>query len=244
MGSAHTEAELGVLLARARELLEEPGQGVLDLGLEPAPPVEPLLGPVKDPTLLKAVDPQTRRRGSGGRVVATDSRVLFEALDAVYAGLEFDTVADPVFRDLVIARIVEPTSLLDVGRVLGDLGQRPASYATLKRVLARVKNEDYRDTIATQCFTHASTQGDVSLVLYDATTLYFEAENEDDLRKVGYLDIALGGGRCSVGGWAVVPLRGEPGCRLGRAVGEGVRRPRPRGPGVLVEVADEVPPGA
>ena len=30
------------------------------------------------------------------------------------------------------------------------------------------------------------TSGDVSLVLYDVTTLYFEAENEDDLRKVGY----------------------------------------------------------
>lgn len=33
---------------------------------------------------------------------------------------------------------------------------------------------------------HAATIGDVSLVLYDVTTLYFEAEKEDDLRKVGY----------------------------------------------------------
>ena len=30
------------------------------------------------------------------------------------------------------------------------------------------------------------TSGDISLVLYDTTTLYFEAEEEDDLRKVGY----------------------------------------------------------
>jgi hypothetical protein len=36
------------------------------------------------------------------------------------------------------------------------------------------------------CFTHAVTHGNVSLCLYDVTTLYFEAENEDDLRKVGY----------------------------------------------------------
>src|SRR5262249_41949536 len=28
--------------------------------------------------------------------------------------------------------------------------------------------------------------GDISLVLYDVTTLYFEAEHEDELRKVGY----------------------------------------------------------
>ena len=31
VGSAHTEAELGVLLAKARELLGDPAQGVLDL---------------------------------------------------------------------------------------------------------------------------------------------------------------------------------------------------------------------
>ena len=29
-------------------------------------------------------------------------------------------------------------------------------------------------------------RGRLSLLLYDVTTLYFEAENEDDLRKVGY----------------------------------------------------------
>ena len=33
---------------------------------------------------------------------------------------------------------------------------------------------------------HARAHGDVSLVLYDVTTLYFEAEHEDDLRKVGF----------------------------------------------------------
>lgn len=31
-----------------------------------------------------------------------------------------------------------------------------------------------------------ATSGDVSLVLYDVTTLYFEADKEDDLRRVGY----------------------------------------------------------
>ncbi|MEO3939242.1 IS1634 family transposase [Dermatophilaceae bacterium Soc4.6] len=40
--------------------------------------------------------------------------------------------------------------------------------------------------MATACFTHAAASGDVSLCLYDVTTLYFEAEKEDDLRKVGF----------------------------------------------------------
>jgi hypothetical protein len=37
VGSAHTEAELGVLLEKARLLLEDAGQQQLDLGVEPVP---------------------------------------------------------------------------------------------------------------------------------------------------------------------------------------------------------------
>ena len=54
------------------------------------------------------------------------------------------------------------------------------------RALQRAQQRDYRGQIATACFHHAASNGDVSLVLYDVTTLYFEAEKEDDLRKVGY----------------------------------------------------------
>jgi hypothetical protein len=32
--------------------------------------------------------------------------------------------------------------------------------------------------------------GDISLVLYDVTTLYFEAGHEDGLRKAGYSNYA------------------------------------------------------
>jgi hypothetical protein len=187
VGSAHTEAELGVLMARARELLEDPEQGVLELGVEPSPPTVALVGPAAEPTLLDPapVAPPAVRT-SPGRVVGTDSRVLFEALAAVYAQLGFDALEDEVFASLVLARVVEPTSLLDAARVLADLGQEAASYKTMGRVLARAKERGYRDQIATACFEHAVASGDVSLVMYDVTTLYFEAEKEDDLRKVGY----------------------------------------------------------
>lgn len=43
VGSAHTEAELGVLMEQARALLEDPAQGVLDLAVEPSTPVVTLL---------------------------------------------------------------------------------------------------------------------------------------------------------------------------------------------------------
>ncbi|MEE6289353.1 IS1634 family transposase [Georgenia sp. MJ173] len=187
VGSAHTEAELGVLLQRARELLEDPEQGVLDLGIGPTAPVTSLVPPAREVGLFDA--PQAvvdRGRDGPGRVVSTDSRVLFEALATVFTDLGFDALEDAVFRDLVIARVVEPTSILDTGRVLIDLGVRPASEKTMRRTLARAYQGTYRDKVAQLCFDHALTSGDVSLVLYDVTTLYFEAEKEDDLRKVGF----------------------------------------------------------
>jgi hypothetical protein len=209
VGSAHTEAELGVLMAKARALLEPSGQDVLDLGVEPTPLVMPLLAAAPaQPELFTATDAARGAapvRASAARVVSTDAWVLFEALAGVYSALGFDAVGSEVFRDLVVARVVEPTSLLDTARVLTDLGRTPASYATMKRTLIRVVATSadtegagaeaggdaadavgsYRDQIAALCFNHAVTSGDVSLVLYDTTTLYFEADDEDDLRKVG-----------------------------------------------------------
>lgn len=44
-------------------------------------------------------------------------------------------LTDEVFRDLVLARIIEPTSKLDADRVLEEVGVPAASYATLKRRL-------------------------------------------------------------------------------------------------------------
>ena len=187
IGSAHTEAELGLLLERARELMADPEQGVLALGVEPTPRVTPLVsGPLEQGLLNTGHAPGAGSRDGGGRVLETTSRLLFDALGEVYDRLGFDALGDETFRDLVIARIVEPSSLLDNARVLADLGQAPVSYSTMKRTMRRVEAAKYRDQIATACFAHAVNVGDVSLVLYDVTTLYFEAEKEDDLRKVGF----------------------------------------------------------
>jgi hypothetical protein len=121
-----------------------------------------------------------------GRTTATSSRLLYDVIGAVYDWLGFDVVADAVFRDLVIARIVEPTSKLDSARVLADLGASTVSYRTIQRHLDQVGPGKYRDAVAAKCFAYASDCGGLSLLLYDVTTLYFEAESEDDLRRIGY----------------------------------------------------------
>lgn len=162
VGTARSEAELAVLVAEAQRQLR-PGQQALDLGMEEAP--------------------ATSRSGV---IMGKRSALLWQVLTDVYARLGFNVVDDAAFAQLVLARVVEPTSKADSLRVLDDLGIAHASLRTMFRTLKRAGQGGYRDQVATACFAHASTAGDVSLCLYDVTTLYFEAEKEDDLRKVGY----------------------------------------------------------
>ena len=184
VGSARDEGELGLLIAEANRLLARDAQHELDLGLTPVAPKAVMI-PAPSQGLFPG-EPQERRWVRRAHVLKTSSGLLYEALAGVYAWLGFDAVGDEVFRDLVIARVVEPTSLLDLDRVLAELGRSSASLSTRKRTLRRACAGGYRDILAAACFTHAATHGDVTLVLYDVTTLYFEAEHEDELRKVGY----------------------------------------------------------
>lgn len=187
VGSARDEAELGLLLEQAQQQLADDAQGELDLGITPKAVRAEMVPPPAGALFTDAVGGRAARQlVARPRVLKSCSGLLYDALAGLYAGLGFDAVGDAVFRDLVIARVVEPTSLLDVDRVLAELGRTSASLSTRKRTLGRAHCGGYRDQIAAACFQHACATGDVSLVLYDVTTLYFEADNEDALRRVGY----------------------------------------------------------
>lgn len=159
LGSAHTDGELTALLQTARERLQA-GQQELDLGLG---------------------------GGERGSVIAAKrSRWLIEVIETGWRRLGFDAIDDDAFFQLVLGRLVEPTSMSDTARVVGEIGLTPAHRNTYANALKRCATSDYQDRVATKCFEHAATTGGLSLILYDVTTLYFEAEKEDDLRKVGY----------------------------------------------------------
>ena len=165
IGSAHTEGELATLIAVARGKITA-GQQPLDLGLEP----------------------ESQVRASGDAVVRRhSSQLLWQALTSTFDALGFDAVADETFKALVCARLVEATSKLDTIRVLEDIGIDPPHRNTINASLARCVERDYRTVLATACWEHVTSAGGpgAALVLYDLTTLYFEAEKEDGLRKVG-----------------------------------------------------------
>lgn len=112
------------------------------------------------------------------------SGALWEALDGVYGALGFKAADDQVFKQLVLARIIEPASKLDTIRILDGLGLEAPSNTAIHRCLKRVVDEDYRGLVSTACFRHAAPTA-LALVLYDVTTLYFEAQKDDEYRKPG-----------------------------------------------------------
>lgn len=75
---------------------------------------------------------------SAAVVQRSSSRILLQALEGTYKGLGFDAVDDPVFQDLVVARLVEPTNKLDAIRVLQQLGRDPVHINTLYDCLRSV----------------------------------------------------------------------------------------------------------
>ncbi len=60
------------------------------------------------------------------------------------------------------------------------------SYKTLDRHVRNIHASPARDVVAAKCFEHSRDCGGLSLLLYDTTTLHFQAEHEDELRRVGY----------------------------------------------------------
>lgn len=100
-------------------------------------------------------------------------------------GHVYDTVGFPVglLRDLVVTRIVYPKSKASTVRYFGQYLGINFSEDKIYRFLDTL-NKNELTKIAFD-FVSKKNKG-VALIFYDVTTLYFEANDEDDLRKRGY----------------------------------------------------------
>lgn len=98
----------------------------------------------------------------------------------------FDAIPSAIFRHLVIARLAYPTSKLKTAdylyRYQGVTVHEDAIYRALDLL-----HEKYKERIEKISYEHSKKiLGIISVVFYDMTTLYFETEDEDDLRKIGF----------------------------------------------------------
>lgn len=116
-----------------------------------------------------------------------------QVIEKAYADLGFGVLEDEALKQMLLAPIVKLSSKEATIGALKRLGVPHVSVRTLYASLARCAQRSYRDRIAAACFAHAAKRGDLSLVLYDVTTLYFVAEKEDEtweanqgFRRIGY----------------------------------------------------------
>jgi len=156
IGSAHNETELAFLRGIAQRKLNA---GQLELAL------------FEDEL-------------SGMHTVGAYSQLLFDVLSDVYHRLGLGILCDEVFMQLVLARIIEPTSKLDTIRVLNNLGLDSPSNSSIHRCLSRIVENSYRNQVS-HCLLDSASTHSLTLLLYDVTTLYFEAQKEDEYRIPG-----------------------------------------------------------
>lgn len=104
----------------------------------------------------------------------------------LFALIGFNTIPGPLLRDIVVARLAFPTSKLKTAdyldRYQGEVVSVDSIYLFLDRLNARYAQQ------ARQIAADHSRKllSSFSVVFYDMTTIYFEAEDEDDLRRIGF----------------------------------------------------------
>lgn len=170
LGSADSPVELSSLIRRGRMFIEN------DLG------IAPLL-----PELSVSSDAEKQRRLlSGLRIYQKYHHLAYECFHHWYRRLNFDSLENPLLRDLSFMRLIEPSSKRRALKLLARYFGRCYSQRSLYRRLEDlIRLKDRAENLAV-IYAQKYLQFDFHLVFYDVTTLYFETFAEDDLRKCGY----------------------------------------------------------
>ena len=105
----------------------------------------------------------------------------------IYDKIGFNEIEEKLFRHLVISKLAFPLSKLKTIDYLYRYQGISLNKDTVYRFLDKLNNQ-LKEKVEQITFKHAKQilGGNVSVVFYDMTTLYFEASDEDDLRKTGF----------------------------------------------------------
>jgi transposase len=98
----------------------------------------------------------------------------------------FGEIPEWLFREIVVARLVYPTSKLKTVDYLYRYQGKTVSPDSIYLFLDRL-HERYGQQAQQIAYRHSQKiLKQIRVVFYDMTSLYFEAEDEDDLRKIGF----------------------------------------------------------
>lgn len=105
----------------------------------------------------------------------------------IYDDIGFGDVVEDLFRHLVICRLAFPLSKLKTVDYLYRFQGIALGIDAVYRSMDRL-NDRYKEQVEQIAFARTKkVLGDnISAVFYDLTTIYFEASDEDDLRRTGF----------------------------------------------------------
>jgi hypothetical protein len=108
-------------------------------------------------------------------------------LDRVFNKVGFDQIGDDIFRKLVQSRLSYPSSKSATVEYLKNHFDEDVSLSKIYRYLDKL-NHTQQDKIQDISVLHTQQLlgGQIGVLFYDVTTLYFETDKEDELRKTGF----------------------------------------------------------
>lgn len=123
-------------------------------------------------------------------VAVTQSRPLFsyDLLSRCYDKLGFNRYADPVIKDLVIARLYHPASKRGLHEYIHESLGRQYSLRTVYRHLKHSLRDGMKERFqeALIAFAKQDLGDSLQLVFYDVTTLYFDSQVKTALKDFGF----------------------------------------------------------
>ena len=108
-------------------------------------------------------------------------------LGRIFDDIGFGKVKDDIFRELVLARVAFPKSKLKTTEYLYRYKQIDWDEDQLYRYLDKL-HATQKELVQQISYNHTLSilDNEISIVFYDVTTLYFEIDQDDDLRKTGF----------------------------------------------------------
>jgi len=108
-------------------------------------------------------------------------------LGRIFDEIGFNKINDELFRSLVLYRLVYPKSKLKTTEYLYRYEQKEWSEDAIYRYMDKLHSTQ-KELVQQISYAHSLKVlgGQINVVFYDVTTLYFEIDQEDELRKTGF----------------------------------------------------------
>jgi len=169
IGSARNANEIGLLLARAKEFIQTSDGKQTEL----------FHSKTKEELTIEKFLAEL----SNSQIHTIGPELIFGKL---FDRLGFNVIKDNLFRHIVVARLAYPTSKLKTVDYLYRYRGIRMEVDTVYRFLDKLRDK-YKEKVEGIAYEYTKRMlKTISVVFYDMTTLYFETEDEDDLRKLGF----------------------------------------------------------